>query len=554
MNEITENLVSNEDNKKPKRNKKRVLIILFVIVILVIAVFIGYKVYDYLYEHSDENFIKNLDIAQKYLDDHDYENAILSFDYALEITNKSENKILAYTGLSKAAALSNNINKAQEAYTNLFELTGDPLFQEQINLVNYGNSSSNISNRGLSAQRANQNYYLKQNSNDSSIWKIDSEEVSKLTTLPFDTEDDIDEPPVKNLSAWGDKVYLIYKGNIIEVNIYTGEFINIIDDKKVLELVNTLENEEIDYFEIYDNTIYFIVKSLDDDSLNYLCTYDLENNNSSIIKSSIPEEDLIIDRFILNNDNIYLTYQDENKTTPKVSQFNIDTPENEKDIYTGTDDSYILTQTIVEDKIYFTQLVDDSDELKYDNNIYYIDTQTQKSDILMSPGSVSTINTDGSHLYYVSDNVFYKSNFDSGGIVDIGEAPSYKGENEDLRARHIINISEDDIYVTTSTSLDEYVTYGVNSVTYETNTENLDSFTNITETLDEDDDVERIIEISVEEPVQYYYYDDSEDNEYEEPYGIDWDDGNPYDYPPYSNDDYSDFTYHDNPNNPGVGP
>lgn len=121
--ERTEKLTRKQDQKKqPKR------IYLTVGIIVLGLILIG-GIFFY-YSNASNNYIKKIELAQKYLEDNDYEKALLSFQEAVEIDPK---KAEGYEGILEVAEKTGQADLLKDNYKKLYEITGD----ENYNLSDY---------------------------------------------------------------------------------------------------------------------------------------------------------------------------------------------------------------------------------------------------------------------------------------------------------------------------------------------------------------------------------------------------------------------------------
>lgn len=93
-------------------------IIITIISVVIIAVITGISIYN-----TPTNRIgRHLDLGQKYLEEQDYEQAIVEFDKAIEIDSMN---VEAYKGLADAYIGQGDYDKAVEVLQNGYELTAN---------------------------------------------------------------------------------------------------------------------------------------------------------------------------------------------------------------------------------------------------------------------------------------------------------------------------------------------------------------------------------------------------------------------------------------------
>ena len=132
--ETNEKAVSIEcENRLPKKKNNKVIII-GIILTAIIAFVVGLIIYN----SSDNSISEQLDLGQKYLEEQDYEQAVIAFNTVIEIDDKC---VEAYIGLAETYIRMGEYDKALETASKGYELTGDESLSEYIDMLESGNVS-----------------------------------------------------------------------------------------------------------------------------------------------------------------------------------------------------------------------------------------------------------------------------------------------------------------------------------------------------------------------------------------------------------------------------
>ena len=129
-----EKAVSAEIKNSLAKKKTNKGIIIGIIVAAIIAFMIGIIIYN----GSDNDVSEQLDLGQKYLEDQDYEQAIVAFNKAIEIDDKCSE---AYVGLVETYIRMGEYDKALETAQKGYERTGDESLAEYMEMLKCGNIS-----------------------------------------------------------------------------------------------------------------------------------------------------------------------------------------------------------------------------------------------------------------------------------------------------------------------------------------------------------------------------------------------------------------------------
>lgn len=111
--------------------KKRIFIILGAAIVLLAAVIIGISVFG----GSDRKIQEQLDLGTKYLEEMDYEQALVAFNAVLEIDPKNAD---AYLGIVEVYIRTNEFELALETAKEGYEVTGDERLKEKIDMIESG--------------------------------------------------------------------------------------------------------------------------------------------------------------------------------------------------------------------------------------------------------------------------------------------------------------------------------------------------------------------------------------------------------------------------------
>ena len=118
--------VGSENSSKKRVNNK--WIVIGIILIAIIAFVIGLVNYN----SFDNSISEQLDLGQKYLEEQDYEQAIVAFNKAIEIDDKC---VEAYIGLADAYVGIGDTESAMRVLENGIELTGDASLKEVLEIL-----------------------------------------------------------------------------------------------------------------------------------------------------------------------------------------------------------------------------------------------------------------------------------------------------------------------------------------------------------------------------------------------------------------------------------
>ena len=146
--ETNENTVLNntENNASKKKDNKVLMGGIIAAVILVLAAGIGFGIYN----SPSNRLSRQLDLGQKYLEEMDYEQAKIAFEEAIAIDEKCTE---AYIGLTEAYIGMNEYDKALETAQKGYEVTGEEILTEYINMLQSGNITTyeerNLNQNGL---------------------------------------------------------------------------------------------------------------------------------------------------------------------------------------------------------------------------------------------------------------------------------------------------------------------------------------------------------------------------------------------------------------------
>lgn len=91
-----------------------------------------------LFCSNDSKLQEQLDLGQKYMEDCDYEQAIVAFNKAIEIDDRS---VEAYMGMTETYIRMSEFDNALEIARNGYEITGDERLAEYIDMIMSGNIS-----------------------------------------------------------------------------------------------------------------------------------------------------------------------------------------------------------------------------------------------------------------------------------------------------------------------------------------------------------------------------------------------------------------------------
>ena len=129
--EANEKMVSSDTenySRKKKKNKGVTVWILVAVIIIALAVGIGFVIS----RGSTKNLPEQLELGQKYMEEMDYEQAVVTFSGIIEIDDKC---VEAYLGLTETYIRMGEYDKALETAQKGYERTGDERLAEYINMI-----------------------------------------------------------------------------------------------------------------------------------------------------------------------------------------------------------------------------------------------------------------------------------------------------------------------------------------------------------------------------------------------------------------------------------
>lgn len=434
--EKTERLLEEKKDTKKDNNKKKTIIIVAVILALLVS---GIGIYSFILYRNHQEYSKNLDLGYKNLDDGDYEAAILAFNEAIAISDK---EVEPYEGIVQAAIYTNDIPLAQEAYDNLYRITGDTVYEYLENQVVYGNSNGNISNAGLVLQQGNTTFLVDNHSQDYSyIWKIRDNKPEILRCVRYynySTGMTSISNNISSLNLYGTKLYYLNNEKMEVCDIETGS---------VSTDYTKLSSIDFRQFIIYQDKIYFTgVLSTNKSGLTSLFVCDMDGNNvTPILQVGY------VNRFIINDDFIYAISGNstgEDSALVKISLNDYtDTEELFSENYKLLNNFFVLNNELYFD--YYNSTFNAGVDKLYGDTISKINLDNNELIEIGSPGKVSSLNTDGSNLFYISNQEVFKSDLNLENPEKVGKAPEV---TEDSSAyfgvqNSSLNLSSDTLYV-----------------------------------------------------------------------------------------------------------
>ena len=119
------------ENKKKKAPKRGLVIGIAAVLVVLLGVLAGV----FLYGGAGRNLAKQLDLGNRYLEEMDYEQAVIAFTKALEIDPMS---VDAHLGLVEAYIRQGDFETALEAAEKGYDLTGDQRLKEKIDMIESG--------------------------------------------------------------------------------------------------------------------------------------------------------------------------------------------------------------------------------------------------------------------------------------------------------------------------------------------------------------------------------------------------------------------------------
>ena len=286
------------ENRLPKKKNNKVIII-GIILTAIIAFVVGLIIYN----SSDNSISEQLDLGQKYLEEQDYEQAVIAFNTVIEIDDKC---IEAYIGLAETYIRMGEYDKALETASKGYELTGDESLSEYIDMLESGNvsrSDGKIMKRtaydGNGAVLFYHEFTYDKQGRQASITHYNSEHVF-VSTIDF-LYDENDNWLVSYLYGGGTgtltKVDCTYENGLLVSEKWGGEdpvFATFEYDekgRKIKEIREYETSERIDTYWLYqydenDNRIRSEIYTKDNELLEFQ-TWEYQNNE--LYKYSIYE-------------------------------------------------------------------------------------------------------------------------------------------------------------------------------------------------------------------------------------------------------------------------
>ena len=133
-----------------KKNNKGILIGIIIAAVIALVVAIGFGIYN-----SPENrLFRQLDLGQKYLEEQNYEQAVVAFNEAIEIDNKC---VEAYIGLTETYIRMGEYDKALDSAKNGYDRTGDENLAEYRDKIESGNVTYSDGNNSKTTDFINDN-------------------------------------------------------------------------------------------------------------------------------------------------------------------------------------------------------------------------------------------------------------------------------------------------------------------------------------------------------------------------------------------------------------
>lgn len=120
-----------EDHKKKKAPKRGLVMGIAAALVVILAALVGI----FLYGGAGKNLAKQLDLGNRYLEEMDYEQAVIAFTKAIEIDPMS---VDAHLGLVEAYIRQGDFETALEAAEKGYDLTGDQRLKEKIDMIESG--------------------------------------------------------------------------------------------------------------------------------------------------------------------------------------------------------------------------------------------------------------------------------------------------------------------------------------------------------------------------------------------------------------------------------
>lgn len=176
-NYMQEETVKQENTEKGSRLPGKKLILVIGVVAAAVLIGIG------ILMSGNTELMNQLDLGQKYIEECNYEQAIVAFNRAIEIDKRCAE---AYVGLAETYIRMGEFDKALEVAETGYEMTGDAALQEYIDMIQSGNISRSdgviMNNEAetlegslidTSGNEENQDSVSRDNSEDSLVEKTD---------------------------------------------------------------------------------------------------------------------------------------------------------------------------------------------------------------------------------------------------------------------------------------------------------------------------------------------------------------------------------------------
>lgn len=120
-----------DNNMKEKKPSKRLIMAIAAVLVVLLAIFIGIN----MYNAPKRQLAEQLDLGNRYLEEMDYEQAVLAFTKAIEIDPMS---VDAHLGLVEAYIRQGDFDLALEAAEKGYEMTGDERLKEKADMIESG--------------------------------------------------------------------------------------------------------------------------------------------------------------------------------------------------------------------------------------------------------------------------------------------------------------------------------------------------------------------------------------------------------------------------------
>lgn len=129
---MKEEAIKQENTETGFRLPNKKLFLVIVAVAAAVLIGIGF------WMSGNKELVSQLDLGQKYIEECDYEQAIVAFNRAIEIDERCAE---AYIGLAETYIRMGEFDKALEVAKKGYEMTGDTGLQEYIDMIESGNIS-----------------------------------------------------------------------------------------------------------------------------------------------------------------------------------------------------------------------------------------------------------------------------------------------------------------------------------------------------------------------------------------------------------------------------